>query len=198
MYRVIGQAKTRTFRVLWMLEELGQPYETDPAEPRSQAVLAYSASGKVPVLLDGDRPITDSTAIITYLADKHGALTYPAGTIARARQDSLTHLILDELDAVLWTAARHSFILPEGRRVPLVKDSLKWEFGESLARLAGRIEGDWLLGDEFTIADILLTHCLIWARAAKFQVRHPQLLTYLARAMERDGFQAASRHYDDA
>lgn len=195
MYQVIGNAKTRAFRVMWMLEELGQEYTLDPAQPRSEAVLPYNASGKVPVLLDGDEPITDSTAIITYLADKHGALTFPAGSIARARQDSLTHLILDELDAVLWTAARHSFILPEGRRVPLVKDSLKWEFGESLARLADRVGDGWLMGDQFTIADILLAHCLIWARSAKFDVTDPSLLTYLARASERDGFKAASRHF---
>lgn len=196
MYRVIGQAKTRTFRVMWALEELGQPYEAEQVLPRSERVLALNPSGKVPVLLDGDKAITDSTAIITYLADKHGALTRPAGSIDRARQDSLTHLILDELDAVLWTAARHSFILPQSHRVPQVKDSLKWEFGESLARLADRLEGDWVMGDEFTIADILLAHCLIWARAAKFHVSDPTLLTYLARATSRDGFTAASRHFE--
>lgn len=195
MYKVIGPPKTRAFRVLWMLEELGQNYDVDFAAPRSETVLAYSASGKVPVLLENDVAITDSSAILTYLADKHGALTHTAGTIERAKQDSLTHMILDELDAVLWTAARHSFILPEGRRVPQVKDSLKWEFGESLARLADRIEGDWLMSDDFTIADIVLIHCLTWARAAKFEISDPRLLTYLARGMDRDAFKRASRHF---
>lgn len=189
MYTVIGANKTRAFRVVWMLEELEQPYTQDPCGPRSPVALTHNPSGKVPVLLEGDQAITDSTAILTYLADKHGQLTALAGTIARARQDAMTHLILDELDAVLWTAARHSFVLPEDRRVPQVKESLKWEFGESLARVADRIQGEWVMGDEFTLPDILLAHCLSWARAAKFDVTDPDLLTYLRRATERPAYQ---------
>ena len=52
--------------------------------------------------------------------------------MARARQDSVVHMLLDEFDAVLWTSARHSFILPEERRLPEIKDSLKWEFATSV------------------------------------------------------------------
>ncbi|MEO0863627.1 MAG: glutathione S-transferase N-terminal domain-containing protein, partial [Pseudomonadota bacterium] len=85
MYHVIGTAKSRAFRVMWMLGELGQDYEVTPAMPRSEEIMAHNPLGKVPALKDGDDVLTDSVAIITYLADKHGALTAPAGTIARAR-----------------------------------------------------------------------------------------------------------------
>jgi glutathione S-transferase len=81
----------------------------------------------VPVLVAEGVPITDSVAIMTFLADRHGKLTFPAGTLDRARQDSLTQFIIDEFDALLWTAAKHSFILPEEHRVPEIKESLKWE-----------------------------------------------------------------------
>ncbi len=128
MYTVIGGIRSRALRVLWMLEELGEPYTHIAAAPRSDEVTALNPSGKIPVLLDGDATLTDSTAILTYLADKHGQLTYPAGTIDRARQDGITHFVLDEMDAILWTASRHSFVLPEDLRVPQIKDSLKWEF----------------------------------------------------------------------
>ena len=84
MYTVIGGVASRTFRVLWMLEELGADYEHRPASPHAEEVTAHSASGKIPVLLDGDAALTDSTAILTYLADKHGALTSPAGSLERA------------------------------------------------------------------------------------------------------------------
>ena len=80
MYRVIGNVASRSFRVLWMLEELGLPYEHVNAGPRSDEVFTYSAQGKIPVLVDGDTPVTDSTAIITYLADKHGQFTAASGT----------------------------------------------------------------------------------------------------------------------
>jgi glutathione S-transferase len=107
MYTVIGSVKTRTFRVLWLLEELGVEYAFQPAAPRSPEVLALSPLGKVPVLLDDDHVFTDSTAIMTYLADKHGQMTYAAGTPERAVQDGHTNFLLDEFDACLWAAARH-------------------------------------------------------------------------------------------
>lgn len=188
MYKVIGKVQTRTLRVLWMLEEIGQPYELIPAYPRSDEVMALNPSGKVPVLVDGDATLLDSTAIITYLADKHGQLTYPAGTIERAQQDALTHAILDELDAVLWTAARHSFSLPEDKRVPEVKPSLKWEFANNLNRLADRLEGPFLMGDKMTIADIICAHCLNWAFGAKFPVENQKMLDYGKAMRARDAF----------
>lgn len=188
MYTVYGKVMTRAFRVIWMLEEIGAPYELVPADPQSAEVTALNASGKVPVLKVDDDIITDSTAILTYLADKHGALTYPAGTIERARQDALTHMILDEIDAVLWTAARHSFILPEERRVPDVKDSLKWEFERNLSRLADRLEGPFLMGDQMTIADIIGTHCLNWAFSAKFRIENDRIKAYAKEMRSRDAF----------
>jgi len=188
MYKVIGKVQTRAFRVLWMLEEIGQPYEFVPAYPRSDEVMALNPSGKVPVFQDGDATLLDSTAIITYLADKHGQLTYPAGTIERAHQDALTHVVLDELDAVLWTAARHSFSLPEDKRVPEVKPSLKWEFDRNLNRLADRVEGPFLMGDKMTIADIICTHCLNWAFGAKFPVENEKMLAYGKEMRARDAF----------
>ncbi|KIC09409.1 glutathione S-transferase [Leisingera sp. ANG-M1] len=189
MYTVTGIPLTRTFRVLWALEELGEPYELLQHGPRSPEVQALNVSGKVPVLQAEGETITDSTAILTYLADKHGALTAPAGTVARAKQDAMTHLLLDEVDAVLWAAARHSFILPEDQRVPEVKGSLKWEFAHNLARLEGKMAGPFLMGEEFTIADIICTHCLNWARSAKFPVEGEKIQDYGRRMRAREAFQ---------
>lgn len=127
-YRVIGGTKSRTLRVLWMLEEIGQPYTHVSSAPRSDDVKSFNPAGKIPVLVSDGVPITDSVAIMTFLADRHDRLTFAPGTLDRAGQDSLTNCILDEFDAVLWTAARHSFVLPEDKRLPAIKDSLKWEF----------------------------------------------------------------------
>ena len=188
MYKVVGNVASRAFRVLWALEEVGARYEFQPAKPRAPEVVALNPSGKIPVLLDGDAVLTDSTAIMTYIADKHGALTYPAGTVERAQQDALTHTILDELDAVLWTAARHSFILPEEERVPEVKPSLQAEYARSLARLTDRIEGPFAMGDMMTVPDILLTHCCNWAVSAKFPEPPKELTSYLSAMRARPAF----------
>ncbi len=192
MYTVIGGVRSRTFRVLWMLEELGQPYEHLPAAPRSDDVVAHNPSGKVPVLLDGQIPLTDSTAILTYLADKHGAMTFPAGTIDRARQDGHTQFLLDELDALLWTASRHSFILPEELRVSAVKDSLKWEYERSLERLEWRLgKGPYLMGETMTVPDIIAAHCGGWAVVAKFPQPNGALKDYFERLRSREAYQRA-------
>lgn len=193
MYRVVGPAKTRAFRVLWMLEELGQTYTHDPHPPRSDDVRTLNPLGKVPVLVDGEAVLTDSTAILTYLADKHGALTHPPGTVARGQQDAITQFLLDEVDALLWTAARHSFILPEEHRVPAIKESLRWEFAASEARLVAMLgDGPFLTGDQMTIPDIIATHCGTWAVGAKFPLNDPVLKAYLKRMRDRPAYLRAS------
>ncbi len=190
-YTVIGSSKTRAFRVLWLLEELGLTYEHLPLRAASDEVRPFNPSGKVPVLLVDGTVLTDSTAILTYLADRHGQFTFPAGSLDRARQDGFTGLILDEFEGLLWTSSRHSFILPEELRLPAIKPSLKWEFARNLARLAGRFDGPYLMGEQMTVADVVLTHCLVWAEVAKFPQEEPKFADYLARMRARRAFQRA-------
>lgn len=193
MYTVIGTGKSRAFRVLWMLEELGQTYEHVPANPRSDGVVQFNPTGKVPVLIDDGTPITDSTAILTYLADRHGDLSHPAGTLDRARQDSLTQFLLDEFDAALWLAARHSFILPQELRVAAIKNTLKWEFEDSQKTLSHRMsDGPFLMGDRMTVPDLILTHCLDWALSARFPITEHRLTTYLDRMRQRPAYRRAA------
>jgi glutathione S-transferase len=192
-YTVVGSPRTRTMRVIWMLEELGQPYTLQADPPQSDPVRRLNPLGKVPVLLVGDAVLTDSTAILTYLADRHDSLTFPAGTIDRARQDARTHFALDEMDSLLWTAARHSFILPEERRIPDIKPSLKWEFERSVARFEALLgDGPFLMGDTMTIADIIAAHCGGWAIAAKFPVESAVFRDYIDRLRSRPAYQRAS------
>jgi len=190
MYKVIGNTRTRTLRVLWTLEELGLEYEHVSAPPRDPSVIAVNPAGKVPVLIAEGVPITDSLAIMTYLADRHAALTFAPGTIDRAHQDALTHFINEEFDQILWMAARHSFVLPEEHRLPAIKDSLKWEFEQSQQRLLPRMSetGPFLMGDTMTIADILLAHCLNWASNANFTIPTQALLDYRKRMNRRPAF----------
>lgn len=194
MYKVIGNTQTRAFRVLWMLEELGQPYEHVNAPPRDPAVVAVNPAGKVPVLVADGVPITDSLAIMTYLADRHASLAFSPGTIDRAHQDALTQFIHEEFDQLLWMAARHSFVLPEEHRVPAIKDSLKWEFEQSQHHLLRRMSetGPFLMGATMTIADILLAHCLRWAVAAKFPIVDDRLHDFGAMMFDRPAYARAA------
>ena len=165
MYTVVGHPRSRAMRLIWMLEELAQPYEIEPAAPQSDRARAVNPLGKIPALVvDGGDVLTDSTAILQFLADRHGALTHPAGTIPRARQDAALHFALDEIEGALWTAAKHLKILPEARRVPEVAPACRGEFDVAMARLADRVgAGPWIMGETFTVPDVLIGHCLGWA-----------------------------------
>lgn len=191
MLKLLGSKNSRAFRVLWMLEELGLDYTFEAAAPRSDAVRALNPTGKIPVLVADGEVLTDSVAIMTYLADREGRLTYPAGTPARARQDAFTQRVHDDFDAPLWTAARHSFILPEEHRVPAIKPSLRWEVARHAAQLAGEVEGPFLMGEEMTVPDLVMAHCLSWAKVAKFDLGVPFWEEYGARMQSRPAYARA-------
>ena len=192
MYKVIGNTNTRTLRVLWAMNEIGLEYEHVQVNAQSVDAKKFNISGKVPTLDANGVNIADSTAIVTYLADKYNQLTFPAGTIERAQQDSFTQFILDELDSILWTAARHSFVLPKELRVSELKDTLQWEFAKSLKILESRMNsGPNLMGEKFTIPDIILTHIGGWARVAKFDIPDGILRDYFRRQIKRPAYISA-------
>jgi len=192
MYKVIGNTNTRTLRVLWAMKEIGLKYEHVQVNAQSVDAKKFNISGKVPTLDANGVNIADSTAIVTYLADKYNQLTFPAGTIERAQQDSFTQFILDELDSILWTAARHSFVLPKEMRVSELKDTLRWEFARSLKILESRMgSGPNVMGEEFTIPDIILTHIGGWARVAKFDIPDGKLRDYFRQQIKRPAYISA-------
>lgn len=191
-YTVYGAVRSRTFRVLWLLEELGLAYSHVHAGPQSDEIRKVSPLGKIPVLVDGDAVLRDSTAILTYLADKHGGFTHPAGTIPRARQDAWTFRILDEVESLLWTASKHTFVLPEAERVPAVKPACAAEYSRNIARIMEEAEGPYLMGTAPLVPDIILGHCGTWAQVAKFPDGGTAFSDYLSRLRARPAFRVAA------
>ncbi|MDE0308030.1 MAG: glutathione S-transferase family protein [Albidovulum sp.] len=195
MLKVVGNARSRAFRVIWMLEELGEPFEHVPARPGSKEVTDLNPSGKIPVMIADGTAVSDSSAILHFLADRSGRLTYPAGTLERARQDSWTYFLLDELDACLWAAARHSFVLPEDRRVSALKPTLRWEFANAIRSLSIRIgSGPFLAGARMTVPDIVLGHCARWAGLANFEIAEPKVSSLVERLHSRDAYRRATSY----
>ena len=186
MYTVIGSPKTRAIRVIWMLEELGVPYSLDPVPPRDAKLAAINPSGKVPILKDGEDYVIDSVAILQYLADKHGKLTNTAGTIARAHQDSWTHFAADDIEYGLWTAAKHKFVLPAELRCADVKPACIHDFDRAMSAFSQRLgDNTYVMGDAFTVPDIVLGHCAGWASSMGWTLPDGNAGTYFTRVRER-------------
>ncbi len=192
MYKLIGSANTRALRVVWMMEELGLEYEHVVAFPQDDKIKAHNPGGKVPALIVNDDVIVDSTAIIQYLADSHQKFTFAPGTIERAKQDSFLHFANDELDGTCWVAAKHSFVLPEELRVADVKKACKWDWDRAMKTFEQRLgKNQYVMGDEFTVPDIVITHVAGWAKASGFDWPEGKVSDYFNRVRSRPAFKKA-------
>lgn len=199
MMKLYGMPKTRSSRITWALEEVGADYQfvsvnLVKGEGQTPEFLALNPGGKVPVLVDGDLVLTESAAICTYLGDRFpetGLVPRP-GTAERALYDQWCFFVLTELEQPLWTIGKHKFALPEERRVPEIKDTAVWEFQRAAALLAKGLEGkSYLVGDSFTMADLLAAHTLTWARSARILHKIDLLEDYRQQQLSRDAFSRA-------
>jgi len=192
--KLYGYRNGRALRALWALEEIEVDYEyteVDIMQGEGQApwYLQLNPTGKVPVLIDGELIIPESAAICMYLAEKypHASLMPEAGTAARAKFYSFISFILTEMDAPLWTIAKHRFALPKEKRVSPVIDTAIWEFQRAAAIFSEKLgENRFLLGSLFTVVDILAGHTLLWAKSVRIEFASPQLESYLEILLSRD------------
>ena len=191
MLQVFGRVKSRTFRVVWLLEELKTPYELIEVAPRSEEARKVYKNGKIPFILDNKILVSDSVAILTYLSDKHKNFTETPGSTVRAKQDAFTFRILDEFEALLWVAAKHTYIFPTEKKVPEIINILKWEFTRNQEKLVEEFSiENFLCGEKFLVPDILLVHCLVWAKSMDFPICD-RLIKYLDKLSCRPAYQKA-------
>lgn len=186
MYTVIGSPQSRTTRVLWMLEEVGQPYEIMRAKPQSPEARKYNPSGKIPVLLVDGEPLCDSAAICVYLGERHPEAGLASRSLEeRAQIDSWMHFAQAELEAPLWNKLKHRLILPDELRAE-VGPWTAWEFNTHIKAMMRRMgDGEFALGDRFTAVDVVLGHIGVWARGGKFAIESDAANAYFDRVLAR-------------
>ena len=195
-----GYRNGRTLRVLWALEEAGAQYEFTTVDilkgaGQSDWFLRLNPFGKVPVLVDDLQVITESAAICMHIAERYpdSGLLPAATTPERSLCYQWISFVISEMDAVLWTIAKHRFALPIERRIPAVTETAAWEFGRAIGVLEQGLQGKkFLVGDSLSVADILTAHCLLWARSARVAFDTPILDPYLHRLTTRPAYVRAS------
>jgi glutathione S-transferase len=184
---------------VWALEEAGAEYQhvkidLFKGEGHAPAYLEINPSGKVPALIDGGFILTESAAIVTYIGDQYpeSQLTPPVGTQKRGHYDQWCYFAVTELEQPLWTIAKHRFALPEEWRVPAVIDTAYKEF-QVAAKVLETGLGDklFILGEQFSAADILLALILGWARKVEALPESAILSAYLERCLARPALQRA-------
>jgi glutathione S-transferase len=197
MIKLYGFPRSRSTRVVWMLEELGVDYDFEKIElleggGQTEAYLKIHADGKVPAIDDDGFVLTESAAIVTYLGDKYpeAKLVPETQTKARAKYDEWCFFILTELEQPLWTVGKHTFVFPEDKRVPEILDIAFWEFKKACKALERNMAGrEFAMGEEFSAVDILLAHTFRWADAFGVPTGSEALDSYRDRISARPSFE---------
>ncbi len=197
--KLYGYRNGRTLRALWTLEEVAAQYEyieidLFKGEGRAPEFLKLNPAGKVPVLVDGEQVITESAAICLHIAEHFPAagLLPPPATTARTECYKWISFVVTELDSALWTIAKHRFALPKEKRVDAVLDTAAWEYGAAAKILADAISGrSYIAGADFTVADIVAGHTLLWAKSARVSIQNATLDNYLETLQRRQALQRA-------
>ncbi len=206
---VWGIGTPRTLRPLWALEELGLAYEHRKILSRGPGIedprfRALSERHKVPFYEDDRVQIGESAAIVGYLADRHGGdvLPMPApATKERAILLDRTLFIMTEIDARIYTIRLHGE--PPGGlaavygAAPTAVQAAK-DYAEGTLHEAARWLHDgrqYVMGERFGTADILLASCLVWALLYEIDLPTP-LGEYRDRVVSRPGYQAAMASND--
>ena len=208
---------SRSQRVLWLLEELGLPYDIKKYERDATTMLAPESLrkvhplGKSPVITDGDVTVAESGAIVEYLVDRHGKgrLAPAAGTPERLRYTYWLHfaegsamppLLMKLIFDKVASAPMPFFVKPIARGISakvmsaFVSPNLKLQLDFMEAELA---KSEWFAGDAFSAADIQMSFPLeAAAQRAGLDASRPRLMAFLkkiharpayVRALERGG-----------
>lgn len=203
---------SRSQRVLWLLEELGLPYEIRKYERNAQTMLAppelqqVHPLGKSPVITEGETTVAESGAIIEYLLERHGngRLAPAAGTPQRLRWRYWLHfaegsamppLLLKLIFERIKVTPMPFFAKPIARGIAnkvlgaMVDPNLKRQLDFMEAELG---TSEWFAGSEFSAADIQMSFPVeAAAQRAGLDASRPKLMAFLKRIHARPAYKRA-------
>jgi glutathione S-transferase len=181
---------SRAANVVWMLEEVGVPYELRFVDlfagvQKSPEFLALNPMGKIPILVDGEAVVTESAAIALYLADR-----YAYGRLAPRVDDPARGAYL-----------RWSFFAPSVVEPGAMAKTSNWAFREGqagwgsydamIATIESAVAKGYVLGDEFSMADVILGGTVRYMTMVKMIEPRPALIAYGERLAARPALQRA-------
>lgn len=183
---------TRSIRVRWTLQELGVDFDAIPVnlaagEHRRPQFLKLNPAGKVPVLVDGNLVLTESVAIVKYLAEKYpDPSLLPTSPQGRAELDRWLLFTATELEQPLWRITRHNSLYPVNDRIPADVPLASRDFKEMAAIAEQHLQHrQFVVGDRVTVADFVLAYTLDWANEIGLLGDCPNLRAYIERMYSR-------------
>lgn len=209
MITLYGVYRSRATRPLWLLGEIGLPFDLvrvvqssrvpdphaadAPLNTASPAFLAINPQGQIPAMVDGDLVLTESLAITLYIARRHGGALGPADDAETALMEQWTLFAATAIEGpgveIQTLLANEAANTAEGQAAIAINAE---KLRRPLRRLNGHLSGrDWLVGDRFTVGDLNVAECMRYAQG------HPTLLAefpavkeWLERCQARPAFKA--------
>ena len=194
--RLHHQPRTRSTRVLWLLEELEVPYDLTVISREDKQTPEYRALhplGRSPVLETDDGPVFESAGLILHIADQHldAGLIAPLGTHARALQYQWCFFGMSELEGSLMRIARELW-KESGDPDPAVIESGKALFVTTADVVENAVgDSEYLVNDSFSVADIVVGAVLAFAPTARIADLPVGLVPYVDRLEARPARQRA-------
>ena len=200
MIKVYGVPGSRAIRVLWLLEELGLPYENvktnfATGDTRTPEFLRLNPNGHIPVLQDGDLVLWESLAINLYLARKYDKGLWPTSVEDEGRAFQWSIWAMTELEEPILTTLLHRAVYPEAQRDAKKADDAAVRAKTPLAVLDGVLATrPYLAGDGFTVADLNVSSVLVWAKMARLDLSGvPHVQDWLGRCTGRPALARARK-----
>jgi glutathione S-transferase len=191
-------ADARSFRALWTLEEMGLPYELEllkfPPRHLEPGYLDQNPLGTIPLLVDGDERLTESSAIAQYLCTKYGPSSLAVAPDEPGYGAWLNWLHHGEATLTFpqTLVLRYRVFEPHKGLQKAADDYGHWFVKRTILADAALERSDWLVAGRFTAADISVGYALLLAANLKLIGQlSPRLQDYWARLQDREGFRAA-------
>jgi len=194
-------AKSRSTRVLWLLAELGVDFEAEmlPFDPRAFALADHfdlDTYGALPILVDDASSMSESIAIMHYVLDRYsqGRLQPPRDSHDYGKFLEWIQFGETTLMGPLTQMLQHSVLLPAAERLPAIAAQGKRAFTYFARSIDSALAGqDYLLGDEFSAADIVIGYALYLADDCGALPRElKSLCAYYERLSARPAFKIAT------
>jgi glutathione S-transferase len=195
MLRLYGNPRSRTARCLWMLEEMGEPYElveksTRADDLQSDEYLRLNPNARIPTLVDGELVLWESMAINLYLAQKYEGPMHCAGpgVLGLAAQWSFWAML--ETEHLLLEFLNHRAVLPEFARDASYAERDALLLRKPLGVLNDALnERGHLAGSGFTVADLNVASILVWGKMGRLDFSpHPEVARWLDACLARPAY----------
>ncbi|MBR0825858.1 glutathione S-transferase family protein [Bradyrhizobium manausense] len=194
MLTLYGNPRSRAMRCMWMLEEVGQPYQLIEKSVRADDLQTaeyrkLNPNARIPTLVDGDLVLWESMAINLYLAQKYdGPMRAGPEVYGLAAQWSFWAML--ETEALLFDLLLHRALLPEFTRDASHAERAELLLGKPLHILDDALARQgYLAGPDFTVADLNVAGILAWGKMAKLDLSvYPRVREWLDRCMARPAY----------